>query len=191
MDSRSRRSECRTCHEFKYSQSEIILGRVGEAAQLGCPRCKLLFQSAGLFRERWLHLGKEEENLVWIIVSRKLGDGSGLVQTLLQWPSKAGNPQKLAIQITTEVSQHCLNVTSSSWDLYIRKITLCWATLLRNLASCLWALRPLNVSTSSDPGLHLALRTTKIVRGRGLTMKRLVQSDYWELMIVATVWTLF
>jgi hypothetical protein len=84
----------------------MTLGGVCEAAALGCPRCKLLSESAGLFRDRWLHLDKGEEKSVRLIVSKKLTDGSGLVQTLLQWPSKAGHPEELAIQITTEVSHY-------------------------------------------------------------------------------------
>ena len=49
--------------------------------------------------------GQGEEKSVRIIVSKGI-DGSGLVQTLLQWPSKAGHPEELAIQITTEVSHY-------------------------------------------------------------------------------------
>lgn len=80
----------------------MTLGMVRKAASLGCVRCKLISEAAGLFRNKWLHLGKEEKTSVRIIITKSLS-GTDLVLTNLQWPSMAGKPENLAIQITTEV----------------------------------------------------------------------------------------
>ena len=109
MEVRNRKSKCQTCHELEYFQIEMTLGMVRKAASLGCVRCNLLSKSAGLFRNRWPHLEKEEETSVRIIITKSLGQ-SDLVLTDLQWPSIAGEPEDLAIQITTEVGHFLIKV---------------------------------------------------------------------------------
>lgn len=81
----------------------MTLGMVRQAASLDCVLCKLLSKSAGLFRNKWLHLEKEEETSVRIIVTKSLGQ-SDFILTNLQWPSMAGEVEDLAIRITIEVS---------------------------------------------------------------------------------------
>lgn len=61
MNARTGNPNCRTCHEFEYFKIEMTLGQVCESAALGCLRCKLLSESAGLFRDRWLHLDERHE----------------------------------------------------------------------------------------------------------------------------------
>jgi hypothetical protein len=77
------------------------LSRIRKSANGGCLECKLLSESAGLFRDKWLHLEKKEEELVQIVVSKNFA-------TLI-WPSQTENSEdekELEIQITLKVDSH-------------------------------------------------------------------------------------
>jgi hypothetical protein len=102
MEARSQKVKCQTCHDFAYFQAEITLRALNKGQSQGCIRCKLLSTSVSLFRDRWSHLGEEEDASVSLMVTRPLF-GGGLVLTNLRWPSVTGHQEDLAIQIMTEV----------------------------------------------------------------------------------------
>jgi hypothetical protein len=109
MDALKGRSECENCQVFQWFEQRRTLSSIRKSANGGCLECKLLSESAGLFRDKWLHLEKEEEELVHIVVSENFA-------TLI-WPSQTENSEdekKLEIQITLEVDSHqfkCGNYT--------------------------------------------------------------------------------
>jgi hypothetical protein len=102
MDTRSQKANCQTCHNYAYFQTEITLRALNKGQSQGCIRCKILSTSASLFRNRWSHLGEEEDASVSLMITRPLFGGD-LVFTNLRWPSVTGHEEDLAIQIMIEV----------------------------------------------------------------------------------------
>jgi hypothetical protein len=159
MDIHKRGSECQICEYHEWFLVPQTLGSFRRSAIGGCLRCKLLSESASLFRDRWLHLDERADKLVKLGVSKYF--------TRLTWPSSpkhSGDEEELDIEVTTEVVLRYPKFQVPVLTSMTSMIAGFSIPTSQHFKLLLRVQLPLNVSTSSGPESHLAIRNIQNAR---------------------------
>jgi hypothetical protein len=104
---RRRREPCTVCHDFSRNIAGIkpSLGDLLAGVSYDCPRCRIIYESAGFFKSYWTHIQQNEAELVRVALNTG-GFDRPLPRFFLEWPSAEGRTLQLEIQINAEVCSY-------------------------------------------------------------------------------------